>query len=130
MNTQFNCSVTRRKFLFAAAGGTLTASMPVCSPHASISNETRLTVVPGRASFFAGQSQTEVWTYNGSVPGPILRLRQGEPARIAVENRLAEDTTVHWHGIRVPNAMDGVPFLTQPHQCPAAHTRAFQTKFI
>ena len=88
--------------------------MPVCSPHASISNETRLTVVPGRASFFAGQSQTEVWTYNGSVPGPILRLRQGEPARIVVENRLAEDTTVHWHGIRVPNAMDGVPGLTQP----------------
>jgi FtsP/CotA-like multicopper oxidase with cupredoxin domain len=47
------------------------------------------------------------------VPGPALRLRQGEPARIVVENRLAEDTTVHWHGIRVPNAMDGVPGLTQ-----------------
>jgi FtsP/CotA-like multicopper oxidase with cupredoxin domain len=43
-----------------------------------------------------------------------LRLRQGEPVRIVVENRLDEDTTVHWHGIRLPNAMDGVPGLTQP----------------
>jgi FtsP/CotA-like multicopper oxidase with cupredoxin domain len=57
---------------------------------------------------------TEVWTYNGVEPGPVLRLRQGAPFRAAVENRLAEATTVHWHGIRLPNAMDGVPGLTQP----------------
>jgi FtsP/CotA-like multicopper oxidase with cupredoxin domain len=57
--------------------------------------------------------QTEVWGYNGGVPGPEIRLRQGARLRVAVENRLDEDTTVHWHGIRVPNAMDGVPFLTQ-----------------
>ena len=43
-----------------------------------------------------------------------MHLRQGEPARIVVENKLSEDTTVHWHGVRVPNAMDGVPGLTQP----------------
>jgi FtsP/CotA-like multicopper oxidase with cupredoxin domain len=58
--------------------------------------------------------QTDVWAYDGKVPGPTLRVRQGEPVRIAVENRLGEDTTVHWHGIRLPNAMDGVPGLTQP----------------
>lgn len=58
--------------------------------------------------------QTRVWAYDGQIPGPTLRLRQGEPVRITVENRLAEDTTVHWHGIRLPNAMDGVPGLTQP----------------
>jgi FtsP/CotA-like multicopper oxidase with cupredoxin domain len=56
---------------------------------------------------------TEVWTYNGVEPGPVLRVRQGTPFRAAVENRLAETTTVHWHGIRLPNAMDGVPGLTQ-----------------
>jgi FtsP/CotA-like multicopper oxidase with cupredoxin domain len=56
---------------------------------------------------------TEVWTYNGVEPGPILRVRQGAPFRATVENRLSESTTVHWHGIRLPNAMDGVPNLTQ-----------------
>jgi FtsP/CotA-like multicopper oxidase with cupredoxin domain len=56
---------------------------------------------------------TEVWAYSGTVPGPVLRLRQGTPFHTAVENRLTENTTVHWHGIRLPNAMDGVPGLTQ-----------------
>ena len=54
-----------------------------------------------------------VWAYNGQVPGPTLRVRQGERLRVVVENGLAESTTVHWHGIRVPNAQDGVPYLTQ-----------------
>jgi FtsP/CotA-like multicopper oxidase with cupredoxin domain len=56
---------------------------------------------------------TDVWAYNASVPGPELRVRQGERLRILVENQLSQETTIHWHGIRVPNAMDGVPFLTQ-----------------
>jgi FtsP/CotA-like multicopper oxidase with cupredoxin domain len=54
-----------------------------------------------------------VWCYNGRTPGPEIRVRQGERLRVLVENRLAEETTVHWHGIRLPNAMDGVPHLTQ-----------------
>jgi FtsP/CotA-like multicopper oxidase with cupredoxin domain len=58
--------------------------------------------------------QTQVWCYDGSVPGPEIRLRQGEPLRVSVENRLAQDTTVHWHGLRIPNAMDGAPYVTQP----------------
>jgi FtsP/CotA-like multicopper oxidase with cupredoxin domain len=61
---------------------------------------------------------TDVWCYNGRVPGPVLRLPQGQPIRITVENKLAEDTTVHWHGIRLPIAMDGVPGLTQPPIAP------------
>jgi FtsP/CotA-like multicopper oxidase with cupredoxin domain len=56
---------------------------------------------------------TAVWTYNNVAPGPVLRLRQGTPFHAAVENHLAESTTVHWHGIRLPNAMDGVPGITQ-----------------
>jgi len=60
-----------------------------------------------------GYPASEVWAYSGTVPGPALRLRQGTPFRTAVENRLTENTTVHWHGIRLPNAMDGVPGLTQ-----------------
>jgi FtsP/CotA-like multicopper oxidase with cupredoxin domain len=62
----------------------------------------------------AAHPETEVWAYNGTVPGPMLRFKQGERLRIEVENALGADTTVHWHGVRVPNAMDGVPQLTQP----------------
>ena len=60
-----------------------------------------------------GYPDTAVWAYEGIVPGPELRVRQGQPVRITVVNKLDEDTTVHWHGIRLPNAMDGVPGLTQ-----------------
>jgi FtsP/CotA-like multicopper oxidase with cupredoxin domain len=62
----------------------------------------------------AKYSKTKVWSYNGTVPGPILRLRQGDTLRAKVRNELPEATTVHWHGVRVPNAMDGVPVITQP----------------
>jgi FtsP/CotA-like multicopper oxidase with cupredoxin domain len=61
----------------------------------------------------AAHPATDVWAYNGTVPGPVLRYRQGERLRIEVENALEVDTTVHWHGIRLPNRMDGVPHLTQ-----------------
>lgn len=53
--------------------------------------------------------ETELWTYGGSVPGPQLRFRQGDTLRVVLENRLRAATTIHWHGLRVPNAMDGVP---------------------
>ena len=56
---------------------------------------------------------TRVWAYNGSVPGPMLRVRQGDTLRVRVANGLPEATTVHWHGLRLPNAMDGVPMVTQ-----------------
>ena len=53
------------------------------------------------------------WTYNGVVPGPEIRVPYGQRVRIVVKNNLPEPTTVHWHGIDVPNAMDGVPGVTQ-----------------
>lgn len=55
-----------------------------------------------------------VWAYNGQVPGPTLKVRLGDTVRVRVTNRLPQETTVHWHGVRVPNGMDGVPNLTQP----------------
>ncbi len=53
------------------------------------------------------------WTYDGSYPGPEIRVREGERLRVRLENRLPDPTTVHWHGVPVPNAMDGVPGVTQ-----------------
>jgi len=69
---------------------------------------------------------TAVWAYDGTVPGPAIRVAQGKPVRIFVSNKLGEDTTVHWHGIRLPNAMDGVPGLTQP---PIAPGKSFTYEF-
>ena len=51
--------------------------------------------------------------YNGQIPGPELRLKEGERVRIVLKNALSESTTIHWHGVDVPNPMDGVPGVTQ-----------------
>jgi len=61
---------------------------------------------------------TPVWTFNGHVPGNALRIPLGQPLNVNVTNRLAVPTAVHWHGIRLPNAMDGVAGLTQPPIAP------------
>jgi CopA family copper-resistance protein len=53
-------------------------------------------------------------TVNGTVPGPLLRLKQGQKVRLSVRNDLEEDTSVHWHGVLVPFQMDGVPGVTFP----------------
>ena len=53
------------------------------------------------------------YTYNGTVPGPMIRVTEGDQVRIVVKNELDEPTTIHWHGVEVPNAMDGVPGVTQ-----------------
>ena len=57
----------------------------------------------------------QVLTINGTSPGPVLRFREGDVARITVTNGLADDTTsLHWHGVLVPNLEDGVPVVTTP----------------
>lgn len=53
------------------------------------------------------------WTYNGTVPGPQLRVKQGETMKILLQNQLPEPVTIHWHGLPVPNNMDGIPGVTQ-----------------
>jgi FtsP/CotA-like multicopper oxidase with cupredoxin domain len=81
----------------------------------------RLTPKPARVALVgAPHPDTAVWAYDATVPGPEIRVRQGERLRITVENRLAEETTLHCHGIRLPNAMDGVPHLTQAPIAPGA----------
>jgi FtsP/CotA-like multicopper oxidase with cupredoxin domain len=54
-----------------------------------------------------------VWGYNGQMPGPELRVREGDTVRVTLRNDLSVPTTIHWHGINVPNAMDGVAGLNQ-----------------
>ena len=115
MTIQTGSSVSRRRLLLSGAGLALGASLPFRPAQAGATGDTRIKPLPSRAGLRgAGQPETDIWGYDGLAPGPVLRLRQGAPARIIVENQLSQDTTVHWHGIRLPNAMDGVPGLTQP----------------
>ena len=53
------------------------------------------------------------YSYNGQVPGPLIRVTEGDRVRVVFANQLPEPTTIHWHGITVPNQMDGVPDVTQ-----------------
>lgn len=74
-----------------------------------------------------GYPATAVWGFDGQVPGPELRVRQGDMLRVELHNELPEPTTIHWHGLRVPHAMDGVPHLTQPPVPPGGRfTYAFR----
>lgn len=59
-------------------------------------------------------------TFNGQVPGPTIRVTEGDTLRVIVKNELRQATAIHWHGLHVPNAMDGVPPLTQPEIAPGA----------
>ncbi len=60
-----------------------------------------------------GDVTMTAWTYNGTIPGPMIRVTEGDKVRVTVKNELPEATSIHWHGIPVPNAMDGVPPFTQ-----------------
>jgi FtsP/CotA-like multicopper oxidase with cupredoxin domain len=64
----------------------------------------------------------EVWGYNGQVPGPLLRLKEGERARIRVENGLRVPTSIHWHGFQQPGTpdMDGVEGVSREPIAPGA----------
>ncbi len=64
---------------------------------------------------FAPGMVVNCWGYNGSSPGPTIEAVEGDRIRILVTNKLPEHTTIHWHGILLPNGMDGVGGLTQPH---------------
>src|SRR5699024_6290389 len=59
------------------------------------------------------EKTVNAWTYNGSVPGEALRVREGDFVRVHLKNKLDVPVTIHWHGMILPNKMDGVPGLTQ-----------------
>jgi FtsP/CotA-like multicopper oxidase with cupredoxin domain len=67
--------------------------------------------------------KTPAWTYGGSVPGPLIRAKVGDRVIIHFKNSLPEATSIHWHGLRVPNGMDGVPGVTQPPVPPGGEFR-------
>lgn len=65
--------------------------------------------------------------YNGVVPGPEIRVTEGDKVRVVAKNEMNESTAIHWHGVHTPNPMDGVPFVTQP---PIKPGQTFTYEFI
>ena len=82
------------------------------SPQALSGDEIKLTVGHTLARV-DGRSGHAV-TVNGAIPGPLIRLKEGQRIRLSVTNTLTEDTSIHWHGLLVPFAMDGVPGVSFP----------------
>lgn len=111
-------SLTRRTFLQLGCLGLGACSFPKLTLQQGagdvdfvlIAEPTSVELLPGK--------QTAALTFNGDYPAPVIRAKQGKRIRIRFINRLDEPTTIHWHGIRIENAMDGVPFLTQPPVMP------------
>ena len=72
--------------------------------------EADIEILPGQT--------TRLWTYNGLLPGPLLRAKKGDRLIVHFKNELPQPTTIHWHGFELPNDMDGVPPTTQPPIAP------------
>ena len=118
-------SVSRRAFL---AGGAAAASGAGLYPAWAMSVSPGLAAAKGsstlagndlaitvaRHSFTVDGRTGHAVAMNGTIPGPLVRLKEGENVRLAIRNELGEDTSIHWHGLLVPFQMDGVPGVSFP----------------
>src|ERR1700739_2199298 len=126
-NNRSGIAISRRRFvqgiasagaLVALGGANLDAfaeaapqSSPVLSgTHFDLTLDTLPVNFTGRRSIATG--------VNGSSPGPTLRWREGDTITLAVTNRLKVPSSIHWHGMRIPNSMDGGPGLSYPRIAP------------
>ena len=114
-------NVSRRRFL--AGGATLVlagvTNARAAAPNVNVTNVTAPEPPALRAMRAAARlappdyPETPIWGYEGHVPGPVLRVAQGQRLTRRFVNALPQPSTIHWHGIRIANPMDGVPELTQ-----------------
>ena len=133
---------SRRRFLQGlAAGGVLLGAAPwldataareipataIGSPPELTGTEFDITIAETRVNFTGTPRMAT--TINGSLPGPTLRMREGDTVTIRVTNRLAVDTSIHWHGIILPYQMDGVPGVSFNGIAPGA-TFTYQFKVV
>ncbi|MEM8973252.1 MAG: multicopper oxidase domain-containing protein, partial [Pseudomonadota bacterium] len=110
--------VTRRDVL---VGSGAIAAASLLWPNSSLAavRPRELIAKPGQARLMGSQEPaTPIWGYDGRVPGPTLRTKQGEEFAVDLVNELPQPTTIHWHGVRINNAMDGVAGLTQKPVAP------------
>jgi FtsP/CotA-like multicopper oxidase with cupredoxin domain len=110
--------LTRRSFLKTILGATAALSLPsrLISPSfgETTTNVRAFRLTASKAEVNLGKGPNFfAWTYNRQVPGPEIRVKEGEIIRVLLKNELPEETSIHWHGVPVPNPMDGVPGITQ-----------------
>jgi FtsP/CotA-like multicopper oxidase with cupredoxin domain len=97
------------------SSGVAAAQQPAVDDYRAIGRVVEYEFVVSEVRSGPTGSTTPALVINGSLPGPVLRFTEGDLARITVVNALDDETTsIHWHGLLLPNAMDGVPFLTTP----------------
>lgn len=120
--------IDRRGFLALSAVGAAAGVLGGCSNRSpepaaaeqSAGQPVDVTMNAAETDVDLGGVQVRTWTYTGTVPAKEIRLRKGQELRAQVTNGLPQDTSVHWHGLAIPNAMDGVPVLTQPAIAPGS----------
>ncbi|SMX49709.1 multicopper oxidase family protein [Maliponia aquimaris] len=110
--------LTRRGVLAGAPASFVATRLPAATE--------RITLVPGSIDTRIAGRDIPMLGFNGSLPGPTLRFRQGQAVDITLKNRLDDGALVHWHGLRLPNRMDGVNVLTQDVVAPG---ESFQFRF-
>jgi FtsP/CotA-like multicopper oxidase with cupredoxin domain len=101
---------TRRHFLTGTAA---LAALPLPFSAATAASGTVALEARQRSLSLLPGASTPIWGYQDEWP-LVLRTQRGQPFRAQLTNAVTEHTTIHWHGIRLPNAMDGVPYMTQP----------------
>lgn len=117
-NSQRSLGMRRREFLMA--GCLIGLGAPSCrrAGAGGSGRVVELNLVPALAG--SDRHGRRLLAYNRSIPGPVIRATVGDIIRVHVHNRLRTGTSVHWHGLPVPNPMDGVPGVTQPAILPDA----------
>ena len=98
----------RRTFLLSTGAALALPKVALASPSVLRAEPVKAQILP------EGDGMTDMLGFNGSTPGPGLRVRQGETLALRFDNQTDDGSSLHWHGIRLDNAMDGVPGMTQP----------------
>jgi CopA family copper-resistance protein len=87
-------------------------------PTRRVGNRVEYDLTIARTPFTVDGERTSAITLNGTVPGPLIRLQEGEEAVLRYHNELDEETSIHWHGLLIPNRFDGVPEVNFPGVAP------------
>lgn len=88
------------------------SKLPMTTAVKEITDKTFTITAKEAINQFDSKHKFKVWTFNGSVPGPQIRVQQGDKVNITLKNELPEPVTIHWHGLPVPNSQDGIPGVT------------------
>lgn len=131
MTISFRGFPSRRRFIW---GASLSATMALLAGPRTVNQALAQTGSSAELRAQTGsvrlrgpqQAATAIVGYGGAVPGPTIKVRRGDEIRARLVNDWSEPTLIHWHGMRVPNGMDGVPSLTQP---PVSPGQSFDYRF-